>query len=148
MFTRQKKNYRIFLYSMLVITLCLLIVALLWPKEAEPEENIVSAESEVEEKQPSMQYEEPQQTEKNPENTEEEQQNEDMGQDGESYYMVRKDGDSICVFFCDGSGSEVKLEETEILYDLLPAEDQNAFDQGIKAEGQEELAALLQDFES
>ena len=39
MFTRQKKNYRIFVYAALVITLCILVAALMWPKEAEPVNN-------------------------------------------------------------------------------------------------------------
>ena len=37
MFTRQKKNYRIFIYAALIITLCILVVALMWPKTAEPD---------------------------------------------------------------------------------------------------------------
>ena len=147
MFTRQKKNYRVFVYSLLVVTLCLLIASLLWPKDSVPEENRVNAQSETEEK-PSEAENENEPIEKDPQVSGEIQQNEDMSQNSQSYYIVRKDGDSICVFFCSEDGSEVKLEETEILYDLLPAEDQKAFEEGIRAEGQEELAALLQDFES
>ena len=42
----------------------------------------------------------------------------------------------------------VQLETTEILYDLLGTEDQKLFDEGIPVKNQEELSALLQDFES
>lgn len=48
----------------------------------------------------------------------------------------------------DESGKQVKLENTDILYEFLPPDDQKSFDQGIKVATQEELAALLQDFES
>ncbi len=50
--------------------------------------------------------------------------------------------------FPAAAGSEVKLETTDILYDLLPLDDQKAFEEGVKVNTQEELAALLQDFES
>ena len=44
-------------------------------------------------------------------------------------------------------GKELKLEDTEILYDLLPEEDQANFNKGIILEEYEQLASLLQDFE-
>ena len=72
----------------------------------------------------------------------------DISEETQSYYVVRKDGSQICVYFSSGSGSEVKLETTDILYDLLPLDDQKAFEEGVKVNTQEELAALLQDFES
>ena len=65
-----------------------------------------------------------------------------------SYYLVRKDGTEISLFFVNNNGKEMKLEDTEIEYEFLMPEDQAAFEKGVKVESQEELAALLQDFES
>ena len=65
-----------------------------------------------------------------------------------SYYLVRKDGTEISLFFVNNNGKEIKLEDTEIEYEFLMPEDQAAFEKGVKVESQEELAALLQDFES
>ena len=47
MFTRQKKNYKTFVYVALIIMLCILIVALMWPKEAEPSNNDVKTGTNV-----------------------------------------------------------------------------------------------------
>ena len=71
-----------------------------------------------------------------------------MSQSGQSYYLVKRAGDQIVVYFCDDSGNTVQLETTQILYELLGPDDQALFDEGIKVESQEELGVLLQDFES
>ena len=42
----------------------------------------------------------------------------------------------------------MELETTEIVYELLSTADQKLFDEGCRVESQEELAVLLQDFES
>mgnify|MGYP002169651817 CR=1 FL=1 len=68
--------------------------------------------------------------------------------EGQSYYLVKKAGDAIKVFFVDKSGNEVELETTNIIYDVLGFEDQRLFEEGYKVGSQEELAMLLQDFES
>ena len=60
---------------------------------------------------------------------------------------MKKDGDYISVYFVNEKGVSMKLEETEILYDLLPIEDQKNFEKGIVIKGQEGLASLLQDYE-
>ena len=36
MFTRQRRNYRIFVYAALIVTLCILVAALMWPKDSAP----------------------------------------------------------------------------------------------------------------
>ena len=48
----------------------------------------------------------------------------------------------------DEGEDPVELETTEIIYDLLSTADQKLFDEGFKVKNQEELAVLLQDFES
>ena len=60
---------------------------------------------------------------------------------------MKKSGDAISVFFITEDGKQIKLEDTEIIYDLLPQEDQRNFDVGIVLEEQEQLSSLLQDFE-
>ena len=161
MFTRNKKNYRAFIYGAIVITLCLLVIALAWPQDADPnqisgeEEAIVTNEdSSTEEKNKSLEEE----TEENRNTAESEEEqivsgdnsNEEtnMSEDGESYYLVKRAGDQIVVYFCDASGETVALETTQILYEVLSSEDQKLFDEGIKVHSQEELGVLLQDFES
>lgn len=152
MFTKQKKNYRTFVYTALVITLCLLITALLWPTEDSGENNMVNAKTEiqvdgndkVDKDHGNGQVESPSEND----DKLEENQNSDISREKESYYIVRKDGSRISVYFINEDGNEVKLETTEILYDLLTTEDQKAFKEGIRIDTQEDLAALLQDFES
>ena len=71
-----------------------------------------------------------------------------ISNESESYYLVKRAGDVIKVFFVDHSGNEVELETTSILYDMLSFDDQALFEEGYKVKTQEELAVLLQDFES
>lgn len=155
MFTKQKKNYRTFVYTALVITLCLLITALLWPTDDNDENNMANAQTEIQSEDndktgkadedngagksesPSENYDKPK-----------ENQNSDISSQKESYYIVRKDGSRVSVYFINEDGKEVKLETTDIFYELLTPEDQKAFAEGIKIDTQENLAALLQDFES
>ena len=80
--------------------------------------------------------------------TQESQEDTGMNPALQTYYLVKRAGTEIVVFFCDISGNMVQLETTEILYDLLGPEDQKLLDRGIRADSQEELSALLQDFES
>ena len=56
--------------------------------------------------------------------------------------------DMVKVFFINESGEPLELETTEIIYELLSDADQKLFDEGCRVESQEELAVLLQDFES
>ena len=48
----------------------------------------------------------------------------------------------------NGDGSMIELEHTSIVYEVLGIEDQKPFDAGWRISSQEELAVLLQDFES
>ena len=62
--------------------------------------------------------------------------------------MVKRADGQIKVFFINESGEPLELETTEIIYELLSDADQKLFDEGCRVESQEELAVLLQDFES
>ena len=164
MFTRQKKNYRIFIYAALIITLCILVVALMWPKAAEPDavdqanaqtdaedENSIDADNKEREKDVSDNNVSGSNEEDEPD---EQRENEDthdksvVGEKQDTYYVVKRNGDKISVFFSDENGEEIELETTDIIYELLTPEDQKNFDEGIKAESQEQLSSILQDFES
>lgn len=149
MFERRKKNYRTFIYAALIVTVCLLIIALFWPKDAEPRENEVkvSTNTEAEQKDDGGK-DDINKGESGGENHDADEQNKDMGDENQTYYLVRKDGENISVYFVDEKGGEVKLETTAILYEFLPPEDQANFEKGVKVNSQEELAVLLQDFES
>ena len=74
--------------------------------------------------------------------------NSNISNSGGTYYLVKRAGDRIKVFFIDEQGNQIELETTEIVYDVLGTEDQKLFDEGYKVKSQEELAVLLQDFES
>ena len=134
MFSRKKKNYRIFVTAALIICICVLIVALLWPKAPNQEiNNPTNTEySQNVEETPVM----------NPQKQEE-----STPTRNQTYYIVKKYGDVISVFFITEDGTQVKLEDTEIVYEVLPPEDQANFDKGIVVEEQEDLNTLLQDFE-
>ena len=62
--------------------------------------------------------------------------------------MVKSIDGQIKVFFVNEDGEPLELETTDIVYELLSTADQKLFDEGCKVESQEELAVLLQDFES
>lgn len=164
MFTRQKKNYRIFIYAALIITLCILVVALMWPKAAEPDavdqanaqtdaegENSIDADNKDRETDVSdNNVSESNEVDKTDEQTENEDTHDKsvVGEKQDTYYVVKRNGDKISVFFSDENGEEIELETTDIIYELLTPEDQKNFDEGIKAENQEQLSSILQDFES
>ena len=69
-------------------------------------------------------------------------------EDSSTYYLVKSVDGQIKVFFINKSGEPLELETTQIVYELLSTADQKLFDEGCRVESQEELAVLLQDFES
>ena len=172
MFTQKRKNYKTFIYTAIIITLCLLIIAIAWP--APPEDNLsqnpderVSAgiadngdEDRDGDGEKTDSYsgaagsewgdgdDEDDDDEDNEEDNFPTVEKPNMMTEGQSYYLVKKAGDAIKVFFVDQSGNEVELETTNIIYDVLGFEDQKLFEEGYKVGSQEELAMLLQDFES
>ncbi len=152
MFSRRKKNYRTFVITALIVALCILIIALLWPQSPEPatvEDVNVNADSRTDEQTPteSKDDEEIRQQTENTDNAQKDDQGTSTEVEASSYYMVKKKGDVISVFFIDEKGNMVKLEDTQIIYELLPLEDQVLFEKGMVIESQEQLASLLQDFE-
>lgn len=71
-----------------------------------------------------------------------------ISENNSTYYLVKRADGQIKVFFINESGEPLELETTEIIYELLSDADQKLFDEGCRVESQEELAVLLQDFES
>ena len=151
MFTRKRKDYRTFIFTGIILALCLLIIVIAWPTDPEQagkddtEKNVNSGLL-SEENQGSDPDEE--HGEYGEEDNFPSEEKGDISGDSESYYLVKKAGDAIKVFFVDHSGNELELETTSILYDMLSYDDQRLFDEGYKVKSQEELAVLLQDFES
>ena len=166
MFTRQKKkSYQTFLYTAVVITLCFLIIALLWPQEntEEPDPQTVNAHSGLRQSEddPNTEgadaygdddEEDGDDTDdgdadlQSPNGTDDKKNN--MTDDPDSYYLVKRADGRIKVFFVNAEGSMIELEDTSIVYEVLGPEDQKLFDEGCRVETQEALAVLLQDFES
>lgn len=167
MFTRKRKNYQTFLYAAVVATLCFLILALLWPQE-EPEEtdpkpvSLHSAVRQDEERDPAENKEQDdvsgddvsgddasdsENTERN-DSERKDSEKDNMTDNPDSYYLVKRADGRIKVFFVNGQGSMIELEDTRIVYEVLGPEDQKLFDEGCRVETQEALAVLLQDFES
>ena len=168
MFARKsRKNYRQGAYLAVILCLCTLIAAIAWP-EAPSENNGVDpagmnpdyvsgpAEDEIAPGwDEEWEYDSEDEDEDEDEFDDEDDQqtlpseNEETGiiAPADSYYLVKRSGTQIVVFFCDSSGNMVPLETTDILYSMLGPEDQKLFDLGIQVSSQEELGILLQDFE-
>ena len=157
--TKKRKNYMTFIYSAVIVVLCLLIVAIAWPAApADPTEpsDPVNASKQTEQTEPT----EPKKSVKSPGTSSEQTNNNDNSQDPDfdeknnisedssTYYLVKSVDGQIKVFFINKSGEPLELETTQIVYELLSTADQKLFDEGCRVESQEELAVLLQDFES
>ena len=149
--TKKRKNYMTFIYSAIIVVLCLLIVAIAWPAApADPTEpsspsDTVNGSKQAEPAEPKESSEPV-----NPPETSSEQINEkdNISEDSSTYYLVKSVDGQIKVFFVNKDGDHLELETTEIVYELLSTADQKLFDEGCRVESQEELAVLLQDFES
>lgn len=172
MFTRKRKDYRTFIFTGIILALCLLIIVIAWPTDPEQaskddagknvNSGLLSAENkgsgsdeeygEYHDEEDSEKNEEDEEYDEDDDAYEEDnfppEEKDDISGNSESYYLVKKAGDAIKVFFVDHSGNELELETTNILYDMLSYDDQSLFDEGYKVKSQEELAVLLQDFES
>lgn len=152
--TKKRKNYMTFIYSAIIVVLCLLIVAIAWPAApADPTEpsDPVNASKQTEQTEPTEPTEPKEPAEPvNPPETSSEQINEkdNISEDSSTYYLVKSVDGQIKVFFINKSGEPLELETTQIVYELLSTADQKLFDEGCRVESQEELAVLLQDFES
>lgn len=172
MFTRKRKDYRTFIFTSVILALCLLIILIAWPTDPEAasvENTGEKANSELiseENQSPDSdgergetydeeytedggeKYEEDEEDEADEEDNFPAEEKDGISGGAESYYLVKKAGEAIKVFFVDHSGNELELETTSIMYDMLSYDDQRLFDEGYKVKSQEELAVLLQDFES
>ena len=143
--TKNRKYYMTFIYSAIVVVLCLLIIAIAWPTEAE---------TEPVNKQSSTDMGRIAEPDTDSESSDDEEKDQSAGEKniisekGASYYLVKSVDGRIKVFFVNEEGEKVELETTEIVYELLSTSDQKLFDEGVTLNSQEELAVLLQDFES
>lgn len=143
--TKKRKNYMTFIYSAIIVVLCLLIIAIAWPTEAE---------TEPVNKQSSTDMGRIAEPDTDSESSDDEEKDQSAGEKniisekGASYYLVKSVDGRIKVFFVNEEGEKVELETTEIVYELLSTSDQKLFDEGVTLNSQEELAVLLQDFES
>lgn len=171
--TTKKRRYRTYIVSAIIILLCALIVVIAWPApksdaadinanadtktdslpdgsglltdenddgendDGENDENDGEYDEEFDEN-----YRNEAENDKNSEN------NGGINQKSETYYVVKRADDAIKVFFMNSDGNLVELETTNIVYDVLSVEDQQLFNKGMVVRTQEELAVLLQDFES
>lgn len=190
MFTQRKRNYKTFIYTAIILTLCFLIIAIAWPSEENENDGYLSekqvnagalsndignesdgvgndlgnefadgsdtdddnADSDEQNQysgsNPNEEYDPDDEEYDDEEDNFPINENSNITGESQSYYLVKRAGDAIKVFFIDRSGNEVELETTEILYNMLGYEDQALFDRGYRVSSQEELAVLLQDFES
>ena len=143
--TKKRKNYMTFIYSAIIVVLCLLIIAIAWPTEAD---------TEPVNKQSSTDMGRIAEPDTDSESSDDEEKGQSAGEKniisekGASYYLVKSVDGRIKVFFVNEEGEKVELETTEIVYELLSTSDQKLFDEGVTLNSQEELAVLLQDFES
>ena len=163
MFTRKaRRNYRTAVFSAVIVCLCILIAVLAWPEppvektsenggmnpDYQPEDTAgQNIEEDAEDSNAGILLEPEEPAEELTDENLSENEETGMIQGGESYYLVKRAGEHIAVFFCDSRGNMVQLETTGILYTMLGPEDQKLFDLGIQVKSQEELGTLLQDFE-
>ena len=153
MFSRRKRNYNIFLYTALIVAICALLAILLWPEPvavSENNDNInVNSQTSTENQIQKEQIKSQETVENSDEDNDIEDKDSELTQTNtQSYYIVKNNDNVISVFFVTEDGTKIKLEDTDILYELLPLEDQKRFDTGIIVENQEKLMTLLQDYES
>lgn len=157
---RKKKNYRTFIYSAIIVVLCLLIIVIAWPAETAAQENKDPADSTLQSEimndfpvngqaEDEDEKENENENDTDPEDMyENDKDNSGITSAASSYYLVKRADGQIKVFFIDELGNQIELETTEIIYEVLGVEDQKLFDEGIVVKNQEELTVLLQDFES
>lgn len=161
MFTKKsKRNYRMAVWTAVVVCLCILIIYFAWPEN--PQENAGSGMNPDYNPSAAASSKSSSSGASIDEYLDDESDSDDVAESSgnlseieensiiepqEPYYLVKRVGTEIAVFFCDAKGNMVQLETTEILYEMLGPEDQNLFDQGIRINSQEELSILLQDFE-
>ena len=138
--TKKRKNYLTFIYSAIIVVLCLLIVAIAWP--ADPAETLnpsdpVNASKQTEQTEPTEPTEPAEPV--NPPETSSEQINEkdNISEDSSTYYLVKSVDGQIKVFFVNKDGEPLELETTQIIYELLSTADQKLFDEGCRVESQE-----------
>ncbi len=176
MFTRKRRDYRSFIFISVIAVLCLLIIVIAWPSDPEikngdatgakansrqlSEEDFHGERSEQEQQEDEEALGEDDTSDADitdddiseDDISEEDnfppEQKDNISGGSESYYLVKKAGDVIKVFFVDHSGNELELETTDIMYEMLSYDDQVLFEKGYIVKNQEELAVLLQDFES
>lgn len=142
MFTeKRRKNYMTFIYTAIIVVLCLLIAVIAWPSEpdSKPVNNMGTTDNDD-----TIKVEEPVEQD----NDTVPDKKDDITEEETSYYLVKNIDGQIKVFFVEGNQEQVELETTGIIYELLSTADQKLFDEGCKVKNQEELAVLLQDFES
>ncbi len=195
MFTQKRKNYKTFLYAVVILLLCFLILALAWPQDAAESEVSGKGSENLQERTAGLlgiqsdddatqndienpssgqaddigalksnRAEEPAKDDDtlqvqgsdnnlnlNPdyEKKIDDSKKTNMNSSTDSYYLVKRADGAVKIFFVSGKGNApVELETTSILYDVLGPDDQKLFDDGYRVKTQDELAVLLQDFES
>ena len=163
MFTvKTKRSYRTAIMAVVILLLCILLFIVAWPEapveqQAEEPRNGTGTQETVPDSQQNPQTGQldgptnpavSDSLEGETGNSEDFAEKENMNPEASSYYLVRRAGSQIVVYFCDSGGNLVQLETTEILYDMMGPEDQKLFDAGIRVDSQEQLSVLLQDFES
>ena len=80
--------------------------------------------------------------------TEDSPENNEQKQFYQSYYLVKYDKNVIKIFFSDETGNLVELEQTAIVYETLSPQDQQRFQEGVKADNRDELNRLIMNYES
>ena len=68
--------------------------------------------------------------------------------DFEAYYLLKEDEGFVKLLYYDESGEELLIRVTDIPFPLISPADQAGFTEGIVIHDEDELDAILQDFES
>lgn len=69
-------------------------------------------------------------------------------ENSERFYKIIEENGLIKIYYCDDSGRQDFVKNTEISFSMLSETDQDLFRKGVIIKSKEELDELLQDFES
>lgn len=153
MFSQKKKNYTwIYVCAILAIAIFAVII-LIGALSSRSDEEALKAnlESQVEDHTAALPSEETETGEEgqgSDTETEDSPENNEQKQFYQSYYLVKYDKNVIKIFFSDETGNLVELEQTAIVYETLSPQDQQRFQEGVKADNRDELNRLIMNYES
>lgn len=141
MFSNNKRPYK----SILILSICALLITIVHlasgqsntKKEITPEKTTSLTEYDL----PTINQEK----DIGKEVKQEDEKQTDISSSG---YLMREEAGVVNIYFIDAQGKETFLRDTNIVFSLLSQEDQNLLSKGLYLETEDDIQAILQDYES